>query len=176
MMAEFTRDAATTAAIFSLAAASWFRWAQAQPPAAWRYWLIGGSIFSLLIAVAGGVLTWQYWSTETAFNLETGRTFGLLVGLEFMIAGAGAGLLTALHKSQLIAPWIALVIGAHFFPLARLAHYPLLIVVAVIVILVALVAAPFARSQSITVSAFTGLTTGIVLLSAAISALVTVVT
>ena len=126
--------------------------------------------------MAGGLLTWQYWSTGTAFNPETGRTFGILVALAFVIAGAGAGLLIALHKRHLIPPWIALVIGAHFFPLARLAHYPLLIVVAVIVILVALVAAPFARSQSITVSAITGLTTGLVLLAAAISALVTVVT
>lgn len=176
LMAEFTRDAAATAAIFGFFAASWFGWAQEKPPAGWRYALIGGSIVSLLIAIAGGILTWQNWSTGTAFTPETGRTFGLVVGLEFLIAGIGAGVLAAMRKGHRIAPWVALVVGAHFFPLARLIQYPLLIAVAVIVILVALVATPLARSQSIAVSAFTGLATGIVLLAAAISSLVTVVT
>lgn len=94
--AEFTRDAAATAAIFGFFACSWFGWAQEKPPATWRNVLIAGATLSLLIAIAGGVLTWQHWSDGTAFNPQTGRTFGLIVGIEFALAGIGAGVLAVL--------------------------------------------------------------------------------
>jgi hypothetical protein len=175
MNAEFVRDAAATATVFGFFASSWFGWAQEQPPATWRKWLIAGSILSLLVAIAGGVLTWQYWADGTAFNPQTGRTFGLIVGIEFTIAGIGAGVLARLGKAELIAPWIALVVGVHFWPLGPLLHYPLLYAVAVLVSLAALVAVPLARAQSITVSAVTGLATGIMLLAAALFSLVTVI-
>ena len=173
MSAEFTRDAAATAAIFGFFAASWFGWAQEQPPTAWRTWLIAGAILSLLMAVVGGWLTWQHWSDATAFNPQTGRTFGVIVGIEFTLAALGAGLLTVLGKPQFIAPWVALVVGVHFFPLARLLSYRLFTVVAVLVSLSALLAIPLARSQSLTISAVTGLATGLILLTAALFSLIT---
>lgn len=173
MIAEFTRDAAATAAIFGFFAASWFGWAQEQPPTTWRNWLIAGALLSLLLAIVGGWLTWQHWSDATAFNPRTGRTFGVIVGIEFTIAALGAGVLTLLGKPQFIAPWVALVVGVHFFPLARLLSYPLLTVVAVLVSLSALLAIPLARSQSITISAVTGLATGVILLIAALFSLIT---
>lgn len=174
MNAEFIRDAAATAAIFGFFASSWFGWAQENPPPAWRNWLIAGAILSLLVAIAGGVLTWQHWSDGTAFNPQTGRTFGLIVGIEFAIAGIGAGVLTRLGKADLIAPWIALVVGVHFWPLAPLLRYPLLYGVAALVSIAALGAVPLARSQTVTVSAVTGLATGLILLAAALYSLGTV--
>lgn len=176
MNAEFTRDAAATAAIFGFFAASWFGWAQEKPPTAWRNWLIAGAILALLIAVAGGLLTWRHWSDGTAFNPQTGRTFGLIVGLEFALAGIGAGVLSALGKSQLISAWVALIVGVHFFPLAGLLHYPALTVVALLVTLAALIAIPLAQAQSIAVSAVTGVATGSILLVAALFSLFTVLT
>jgi len=174
MNAAFIRDAAATAAIFGFFAASWFGWAQEKPPAAWRNWLIGGAILSLLVAITGGLLTWQHWSDGTAFNPQTGRTFGLIVGIEFAIAGTGAGVLAAMRKADLIAPWIALVVGVHFWPLAPLLEYPLLYVAAALVSSAALVAVPLARAQTVTVSAITGLATGLILLAAALYSLGTV--
>lgn len=174
MNAEFTRDAAATAAIFGFFAASWFGWAQEQPPVAWRKWLIVGSILSLLVALAGGLLTWQYWSAGTVFNPQIGRTFGLIVGIEVAIAGVGAGVLAAMGKADLIAAWIALVVGVHFWPLAPLLRYPLLYVAAVLVSSAAVVAVPLARAQTVTVSAVTGLATGLILLAAALYSLRTV--
>ncbi|MEZ4616004.1 MAG: hypothetical protein R2867_10950 [Caldilineaceae bacterium] len=100
MIAEFTRDAAATSAVFGFFAASWFGWAQENPPSAWRNWLIAGTILSLLVAVVGEIFTWQYWSTGTVFNLKTGRTFGLIVGMEFAIVGIGAGLLNWWGRSD----------------------------------------------------------------------------
>jgi hypothetical protein len=175
MNAEFTRDAAATAAIFGFFAASWFGWAQERPPPGWRRVLIGGAVLALLVAVAGGLLTWRHWSTGTAFTAQTGRTFGLIVGFEFAIAGLGAGVLTVLRRADLISAWVALVVGVHFVPLAPLLKYPLLYVAAALVSAVALVAIPLARSQDVAVSAVTGLATGVVLLAAALVSLVSVV-
>lgn len=173
MIAEFTRDAAATAAVFGFFAASWFGWAQEKPPSAWVNWLIAGSLLSLLVAIVGGFFTWQNWSTGTAFTPQTGRTFGLIVGIEFAIAGIGAGLLSWWGRADLIAPWIALVVGVHFIPLAPLLHYPLLYGVAALVIIAALVAVPLANAQEIAVSAVTGVTTGSILWVAALFSLIT---
>lgn len=174
MTAEFTRDAAATAAVFGFFAASWFGWAQEKPPTAWRDWLIAGAILSLLVAAAGGVLTWQYWSTGTAFNPQTGRTFGIIVGIEFALAGIGAGVLAALGKPAYIPAWIAFIVGVHLFPLAPLLKYPLLYIAAAMVTLAALIAIPLARTQVVAVSAVTGVGAGIVLLAAALFSLITV--
>lgn len=171
MKAEFRRDATATAAIFGFFAASWFGWAQENPPTAWQTALIVGSILALLVAVVGGVLTWRRWSSKTVFNRHTSRRFGLIVGLEFAIAGVGAGVLTALGRADLIPAWIALVVGVHFFPLASLLKDPLLYGVAALVSLIALVAVPLAATLAVPVSAFTGFATGIVLLGAALFSL-----
>ena len=61
---------------------------------------------AFLVVIGGGLLTWQHWSNGTAFNPQTGRTFGLIVGIEFTLAGLGAGVLAALGKPQLVAPWV----------------------------------------------------------------------
>ena len=175
MKAEFRRDATATAAIFGFFAASWFGWAQENPPTAWQTALIAGSILALLVAGAGGVLTWRQWSSGTVFNAHTSRRFGLIVGLEFAIAGVGAGVLTALGKADLIPAWVALVVGVHLFPLAPLLKYPILYGVAALVSISALVAAPLAATLAVPVSAITGLTTGIVLLAAALFSLLTAV-
>jgi len=73
-----------------------------------------------------------------------------------------------------IAPWVALVVGVHFWPLAPLLRYPLLYGVATLVSIAALVAVPLARAQTVTVSAVTGLATGLILLAAALYSLGTV--
>lgn len=175
MIAEFTRDAAATAAVFGFFAASWFGWAQENPPSAWRNWLIAGAILSLLVAAVGGFFTWQQWSTGTAFNPQTGRTFGIIVGIEFALAGIGAGLLSWWERSDLIAPWVALVVGIHFIPLAPVLHYPLLYGIAALVSVAALGSVPLATVQNLAVSAVTGVTTGIILLAAALFSLLTVI-
>lgn len=174
MTAEFIRDAAATAAILGFFAASWFGWALDKPPVSWRKGLITGSVLSVLTAVAGGLLTWQYWSDGTVFDATTSRSFGIVVGIEVVLAGLGAWLLTARQRSELIPPWIALVVGVHFFPLAPLSDYPLFYPLAVLVTLAGLVSVPSARARSLAISAVTGLLTGSVLLTAALYSLVTV--
>lgn len=167
MTAEFLRDAAATAAVLGLFASSWFGWAQERPPPAWRPMLVAASIVSLLTAVVGGILTWQNWSEGTVFDADTSLVFGIVVGIEFTVAALGAVLLTAWRRQDLIPAWVAFVVGVHFFPLAWLLQYPLIHVLAALVIVVALAAVPLARSRSLPVSAVTGPATGVVLLAVA---------
>jgi hypothetical protein len=46
------------------------------------------------------------------------RRYGLIVGLEFGLLGAGAAVLGAIGQSRWIAVWICFGVGVHFFPLA----------------------------------------------------------
>ena len=90
MTSEFVRDNAATAAVFGFFASAWFGWAQEKPPTSWRNALAAGSIVSLLIAVAGGILAWRHWEDGTVFDEDTSRAFGVVVGIEFALAGAVA--------------------------------------------------------------------------------------
>jgi hypothetical protein len=120
--------------------------------------------------VAGGVVTWREWSSGTVFDEDTSRAFGVVVGSEFAVAGLGALVLARRRRSDLTPAWVALVVGVHLFPVAALLGYPLIHVVAALVILVAV-----ARSRGVAVSAVTGLATGSVLLAAGLVALATAV-
>jgi hypothetical protein len=51
MITDFVRDAAATAVIFGFFASAWFGWAEENPPAKWRVWLIAGSIIGLATAL-----------------------------------------------------------------------------------------------------------------------------
>jgi hypothetical protein len=175
MTADFARDAAGTAAAFGFFASAWFGWAQEDPPDAWRRPLVAGSVLSLLIAAAGAVLAWRHWSDGTAFNADTSRAFGIIVGIEFAVAALGAVVLARLRRSDLTPAWIALVVGVHLFPLAPLLRYPLLTPVAVLVTVAALTVVPLTRSKSLAVSAGVGVATGTILLATALLSLVTVI-
>ncbi|WP_433391040.1 hypothetical protein [Micromonospora sp. KLBMP9576] len=172
MIAEHIRDASATAVVFGFFASSWFGWAQDAPPRRWRPVLGIGSVLSLLTAVAGGILTWRRWAEPTAFDADTSRAFGIVVGIEFGVAALGAGLLALRHRRDLIPVWVALVVGVHLFPVAVLLEYPLIHVVAALVTVVALAAVPVARARAVAVSAVVGLGAGVVLLVAAVSSLV----
>ncbi|MEH1102080.1 hypothetical protein [Micromonospora sp. CPCC 205561] len=172
MIAEYVRDASATAVVFGFFASSWFGWAQEAPPRSWRPFLGVGSVLSLLTAVVGGILTWRRWSEATAFDADTSRAFGIVVGIEFGVAAFGAGLLALRRRRDLIPIWVALVVGVHLFPVAALLDYPLIHVAAALVTALALVAAAVARARAVAVSAVVGLGTGAVLLAAAVSSLV----
>jgi hypothetical protein len=169
---EHVRDAAATALIFGFFASAWFGWAQDDPPPRWRPWLIAGSVTSLVTAAVGGILMWRHWSDGTAFDRDTSIRFGIVVGIEFALAGIGAAILGARRRSALIPVWIALVVGVHLFPVAVLLGYPLIHVTAAFVTIAAVVAYPLARSRSVAPSAVVGVLTGAVLLVSALVSLV----
>jgi hypothetical protein len=171
MNAEFARDAAGAATVFAFFASSWFGWAQENPPVGWRIPLTVAAIFSILLATVGAILLWQLWSTSTALTPQARRNFGVIVGIEFASAGIGAVILNVIRKPEFVAPWIALIVGVHFFPLANLFRFSWLFVVGGLVTACALAAIPIARSQGVEISAVTGLAVGISLIVGALFSL-----
>lgn len=165
------RDAAVMTAVFGVAAILWFGWGQEDPPRRWRLPLgIGGGL-GLAAAAVGGFLVWQHWSPQSALATESvRRAFGITCGIEFGLAGIGAAILGVTRRTQWIAPWIALVVGAHFAPLALIFQDPGLFVLAALMILTVAASLILQRRWSITPSASTGLGSGSVLLVFAIRA------
>ncbi len=167
--ALLSRDAAVIAAIFGLAAMAWFGWAQEAPPRRWRIPLAVGGVAGVLVAVLGVVLAIRHWGPETALaTADARRTFGIICGIEFGLAGLGAAVLGITKRSEWIACWIALVVGAHFVPLAFLFNDPGLVVLAVVMVVGAVLPVVLRSRSAITPSAVTGLVSGLALLVFAI--------
>lgn len=172
MQAEHVRDAAMTAAIFGFFAMGWFGWALEAPPPAWRRFLYAGLVVSGLTLAGGAAVAVTHWSDGTVFDGSVNRTYGIIVGIEFAVAGLGAAALGVARRPALIPVWIAFVVGVHLFPIAALLHYPAIHVVGVLVTAVALAAIPVSRGTRLHPSAVTGVGAGVALLLGALYSLI----
>lgn len=172
-MPDFLRDAVAAGAILAFFATAWYGWALDAPPRSWRSWIITGLAASWVSVVVGVALTWINWNTGTVFDPTTGRLFGLVVGVEFAIAGVGAWILKRRVQDDLIPPWIALVVGVHFIPLGYILGIPVLYLLAAVVSVLAVVSVVVARARSFSTSSVTGVMTGSSLLGGAIMSLAT---
>ncbi|GAA4922922.1 hypothetical protein LX16_5068 [Stackebrandtia albiflava] len=119
MLTDFLRDALFTTGWFGLMTVVWFGWAQEDPPQRWRWRLGVGSSLGILLAIGFGIATYLHWDSASALE---GRYhwFGVLVAAEVVLAGAGCGLLAARERARWMAWWVAVVVAAHFLPLAWL--------------------------------------------------------
>ncbi|MBB4907794.1 hypothetical protein [Actinophytocola algeriensis] len=174
MLTDFLRDHYFTTAWFGLMAFVWFGWSQEDPPKRWRPWLGAGSVLGLGFAAGFGVLTATNWDQPTALDGRYGW-FGVLVAAEVAAAGVGCLVLARRGASRWMAWWVAVVVAAHFLPLALLLS-DLGIAVAGVVQLAALGAVvPRLRTADTTTSRLVGPVMGVVLLvSASIGALTAV--
>lgn len=121
------RDSMFTTAWFGLMSLVWFGWAQEAPPEALRTPLVIGSVIGLAVTVGFGVLTALNWSRPTA--LQGRHTwFGIIVGTEFALAGAGAAALAMTGHEWWVAWWVAVVVALHLFTLAWVFHGPSLVI------------------------------------------------
>jgi hypothetical protein len=161
----YARDNAMTALILGFFASSWFGWAQERPPAAWRPLLIAGAVLSIAVAVVGAVLAWQNWSGGSALG-EPGamRQYGIIVGVEFAVAAAGAAGIALWGHSEYIPPWICLVVGVHFVPMAPVLENRSLIALGVLLVAIAVAAVVVAGRTNLAPSALTGAAAGVALL------------
>ncbi|MBG0564258.1 hypothetical protein [Actinoplanes aureus] len=171
MLAEYVRDAAMTAAIFGFFAMAWFGWALEAPPPAWRRYLYAALTVSALAMAGGAVQAALHWSDGSVFDESVGRTYGIVVGIEFAVAGIGAALLGVARRQSLIPVWIALVVGVHMFPIAALLHYPAIHVVGVLITATALATIPISRATRLHPSAVVGVGTGVALLAGSLHSL-----
>lgn len=175
-MTRTVRDLGLTALILGFFGSAWFGWGSGEAPAGWEPVLRTGSILSVAAAAIGAVLAFQAWRTGSVLiDRESNRRYGVIVGIEFGTAFAGAAVLGVLGQAAYVAPWVALVVGVHFIPLAPLLRDPFLRPLGVLVSAVAVAAVVAGPATSVAPSFVAGLGTGVLLLAAAVNALVVAV-
>lgn len=60
--------------------------------------------------------------TDLAFNKRMKKAYRLVFSAEGVCIGVAAGLLNGFHEQQFVMPTIALIVGLHFIPMARIFH------------------------------------------------------
>jgi uncharacterized membrane protein len=167
VLTDFARDAFFTTAWFGLMTGVWLGWAQEAPPRRLRPWLVAGSVAGLAVAVGFGIAVGLNWSSPTALAGKY-QWFGILVGAEGLAAGAGCGLLAQRHRERWMAWWVALVVAAHFVPLAFLLSDASIAVVGVLQLGALAVLLPRLRRTDTPTSAVVGPVMGFSLLAYAL--------
>src|SRR5215475_1314807 len=91
MKSYSARDGATSGAIFGLAGAAWFGWAQASPPVGWSIPLAVGSVACLVLMIGCGMLVHRRRQGQTAFaESRVRRLYYLTIAVEVVACLAGA--------------------------------------------------------------------------------------
>ena len=166
---RYPRDNAVAALILAFFASSWFGWAQENPPAWWRPFLIVGAMASLVFAAVGAVSAWRRRRGDSALDAPGAmRRYLVILGVEFGVAGAGAAVFAAVGHEEYMSVWICLVVGVHFAPLAVVLRQRSLVVLGVLLVAVAATTVLIAGPLGLTPSAVTGAGAGVVLLGYAI--------
>lgn len=166
MLSEF-RDLLYTVAWFGLMTSVWFGWAQESPAPRARVPLIVGSVIGVAIAIGFGILTGLNWDQATALEGRYG-TFGVIVGAEVVLAGAGAAVLAAAGQPRWMAWWIAVVVAAHFVSLAWLLDGVSLAVLGALQLVALAIGAGLARDGEVPTSRWVGPLMGVSILTYAI--------
>ncbi|MEU8261497.1 hypothetical protein AB0C02_12865 [Micromonospora sp. NPDC048999] len=167
------RDGGITALVEGFFGAAWFGWGHVAPPAWLDPWLTAGSVVALLVAIAGAVVGFSSPASTAALNNRaSGRRYGIIVGVEFGLAGAGAALLGVFGQPDYIPVWICAVVGVHFLPLAPVLRDRNLIPLGILVTATAVAALVVGLTTSAAPSTITGVGAGLSLSSFGVLALV----
>lgn len=86
------------------------------------------------------------------------------MGIEFGVAAIGAAVLLLLRRAGHLAPWICLVVGMHFYPMAPVLENADLYLLGTLLTAVALVSPVVAARRELPASAVTGAGAGPLLL------------
>jgi hypothetical protein len=144
----------------------WFGWGQAAAPSWLVIPLAVGTVAGALLAVAGVVVTRRSTGDLPAMSdRAVRRRYGITVGLEFGLLGAGAGVLGGTGQSKWIPVWICFGVGVHFFPLATTLRNPTLRPLGALLIAVAAAALVTGLASSVAPSTITGPGAGLCLLA-----------
>jgi hypothetical protein len=167
------RDHGITALIEGFFGFVWFGWGQADATSALLQALLAaGSALSLVVAALGGVIAFRSPAGTGALHERPARrSYGILVGVEFALAGVGAAALGALGQSAYIPVWVCAVVGTHFFPLSAVLGDRLLPWLGALVTAVAVVALGAGPFTGVAPSTVAGLGAGVLLVAFATLAL-----
>ena len=159
------RSRGVTVAVDGFFAFVWFGWGQAAAPSWLVIPLAVGTVLGVLLAATGIVVTRRSTGALPAMrDRAVRRRYGIIVGLEFGLLGAGAGVLGGTGQSKWIPVWICFGVGVHFFPLATTLDNPSLRPLGVLLIAVAVAALIAGLASSVAPSTITGLGAGLCLL------------
>ena len=89
---------------------------------------------------------------------------GIVHDIPTAMAGVGAGLLTLRRRAEFIAPWICLIVGLHFLPMAAVLDNPSYFPLGTVLTAVAMAAVLVARRTGLVPSALSGAGAGAALL------------
>jgi hypothetical protein len=121
------RSRGVTVAVDGFFAFVWFGWGQAAAPSWLVIPLTVGGAASLLVAVAGVVLAIRSPDPLPAMSDPAlRRRYGITVGLEFGLIGAGAAILGGTGNYLWVPVLVCFGVGVHFFPLATVLDNPTL--------------------------------------------------
>ncbi|MEV6968584.1 hypothetical protein AB0M47_26055 [Hamadaea sp. NPDC051192] len=168
MQPQSRRDAGITALVLGFFGSAWFSWGGANPPGWLTPLLIIASYVSLAVAVVGAIVGFRApKSTAAIRDRESGKRYGIIVGIEFGLAGVGAAILGVTGQAAYIPVWICAVVGVHFIPLAPVLKDRLLVPLGVVVTAVAVVALIVGLTTDVEPSTITGVGAGLALLTVA---------
>lgn len=173
MEPEYIRDYAMYTAIFGMFSFVWFGWAQENPRKNWRKYIGVASGIALLVCLIGVYLSVTHWDAATTLSeKDTFTNYLIVFYTEFFIAGLGAFLLIRSKKKDYVAPWIAFIVGAHFFWLENIFKDPSLYMLAVLMIAIAVLSPWLSKKIGVANSAITGIGSGTSLFCFAILGLI----
>ncbi|MGO1545604.1 MAG: hypothetical protein ACTHXA_14820 [Gulosibacter sp.] len=142
----------------------WLGWAQEDPPESRRWKLGVGSVLGLVFTGIFGYTVFRHWNTGSALDGQF-HLYGILVGTEVLLAGAGAIVLAVRKQSRWIAWWVAMVVAIHFIPMALLLQDLAMAILGVVQTLGLVALMPRLRKTTVTTSRDVGPFMGITLLA-----------
>lgn len=166
------KDQALTAAILAFFGMAWFGWGHDGAPGALSVLLDIGSVLSAIVLIIGLVLFFRSKAAIVGANPEDSKRYGIVVGIEFTLAGIGAALLGASGHADWIPVWILAVVAIHFFPLTKVLHNPHLPVLAWATLAVTAAALVVGLETSVKPAVVTGAGGGVCLLVFALGSVV----
>jgi hypothetical protein len=166
------RSRGVTVAVDGFFAFVWFGWGQADAPSWLVIPLAVGTALAVLLTATGVVVTRRSdGALPTMSDPAVRRRYGIIVGLEFGLLGAGAAVLGATGHYRWIAALICFGVGVHFFPLASTLQNPTLRPLGILLIAVAAAALGVGLTSAGAPSTITGPGAGLSLLAFGIATL-----
>ncbi|NHN30443.1 hypothetical protein [Paenibacillus agricola] len=170
---DYVRDYAMYAAIFGIFSFSWFGWAQENPRKSWRMYIGIASGVALLVGLIGIYLSVTHWNDNTALSdPRVFKQYLLFVYIEFFLAAVGAFLLIKFKYQNYVAPWIAFIVGLHFFWLAPIFKDSSLYILGILLVVISIASLFISKKLNTANSAITGIGTGTALFCFAILGLI----
>lgn len=147
---DFTRDLVFTAAVFGVVTFVWTGWAQERPPS--TLWRIVLAVLGLGGAALAGISVPRLirsWSDPTALVVggPAWTVYIVVFWIEVIALVVGAIVLTRTGRTEFIAPFALLIVGAHFFPLAWVFEQPIIFLAAVLLTAAAIASALLPRAK-----------------------------